>query len=47
MNKREFLITLEAELKDIDKQERMELLQDYEAHFEFGLEEGKTEGGNC
>ncbi|MEK4924412.1 DUF1700 domain-containing protein [Cytobacillus sp. FSL R5-0569] len=43
MNKREFLITLEAELKDIDKQERIELLQDYEAHFEFGLEEGKKE----
>ncbi|GAK40173.1 DUF1700 domain-containing protein [Paenibacillus urinalis] len=43
MNRRMFMTALERELRLLDEGERMELLSDYEQHFEMGLAEGKTE----
>lgn len=43
MNRRMFMTALERELRLLDEGERMELLSDYEQHFDMGLAEGKTE----
>lgn len=43
MNKEQFLNTLYAQLQVIPAKERNELMEDYVSHFEFGLQEGKTE----
>lgn len=42
MNKQNFLQELESLLQDIPKQEREEILYDYEEHFQIGLENGKN-----
>lgn len=43
MTKNEFLAELKASLKKIPSDERQDILQDFQEHFDFGLEEGKTE----
>lgn len=43
MTKNEFLSTLEEVLGNFTKEERSEILYDYEEHFAIGLENGKTE----
>jgi hypothetical protein len=43
MMKGEFLQQLNIVLKRLPKEERADIIQDYEEHFRFGLEEGKTE----
>lgn len=43
MNKNEFIALLRAHLSALPPEEQNELLEDYEAHFEFGLQSGKTE----
>ncbi|MFD1179272.1 hypothetical protein ACFQ3W_23665 [Paenibacillus puldeungensis] len=43
MNRMEFMAILEANLSALPPEERGELLEDYEAHFSIGLENGKTE----
>ncbi|RRJ62490.1 DUF1700 domain-containing protein [Paenibacillus oralis] len=43
MNKNEFIALLRAHLSVLPPEEQNELLEDYEAHFEFGLQSGKTE----
>jgi uncharacterized membrane protein len=43
MNKSEFLANLQAHLSVLPPEEQNELLEDYEAHFAFGLESGRTE----
>ncbi|MGP7816691.1 HAAS signaling domain-containing protein [Niallia sp. 01092] len=43
MNKVQFLNELSSQLKNLKKLEREDILQDYEEHFRFGEEEGKTE----
>lgn len=43
MNKEAFLKVLNKKIKKLPKEEREDILQDYEDHFLFGLEEGKTE----
>ncbi|MCM3628527.1 DUF1700 domain-containing protein [Paenibacillus glycanilyticus] len=43
MTKDKFLQQLEAELKRLSPVERADILLDYEEHFLFGLEEGKSE----
>ncbi|CAM4215876.1 DUF1700 domain-containing protein [Paenibacillus phoenicis] len=43
MNKSEFLANLRAHLSVLPPEEQNELLEDYEAHFAFGLESGRTE----
>lgn len=43
MNKEQFLKQLAISLDKLSKQEIQEILKDYEEHFAFGLEEGKTE----
>jgi uncharacterized membrane protein len=43
MNKTQYLGILEYELSNIPFSERNELLYEYEAHFIFGLQNGKTE----
>ncbi|MCT4619268.1 MAG: DUF1700 domain-containing protein [Marinisporobacter sp.] len=43
MNKSDYLKKLEELLKKLSKEEREEILMDYEEHFTFALEEGKTE----
>ncbi len=39
----EFLQQLNASLKRLSEKERADILKDYEEHFTFGLEEGKSE----
>ncbi|MGG1140449.1 HAAS signaling domain-containing protein [Bacillus mycoides] len=43
MTKDKFLQQLNASLKRLSEKERADILKDYEEHFTFGLEEGKTE----
>jgi len=43
MNKNEFLTSLHAHLSVLPPEERNELMNDYETHFAFGLQNGKTE----
>jgi uncharacterized membrane protein len=43
MNKQEFIETLRHYLAPLPEDERNELLRDYEAHFEYGQQSGKTE----
>ena len=43
MTKFQFLKELEFSLRDLSRLERQDILKDYEDHFNFGLEEGKTE----
>ena len=43
MNRVEFMQILALELAQIPEQERKELLDDYQTHFELGIQEGKTE----
>lgn len=43
MTKEQFLKQLESSLHKLSKAERQDILQDYEEHFNIGLEEGKTE----
>ena len=43
MNKERFMEQLEASLGRISKEERQDILQDYEEYFEIGMEQGKTE----
>lgn len=43
MNKHEYIETLRHYLVGMPEDERNELLRDYEAHFVYGLQRGKTE----
>ncbi|MGZ9586987.1 DUF1700 domain-containing protein [Paenibacillus marinisediminis] len=43
MNKREFMIRLQYELRPLPEKERVEILEEYDAHFEFGKQLGRTE----
>lgn len=43
MNEKQFLTELEQSLKKVPKEERHDMLQDYEEHFAMGKEEGKSE----
>lgn len=43
MNRDQFLIELESLLKGLSREERADILQDFEEHFAIGLSEGKTE----
>lgn len=43
MNKTQFLSILETRLAPLSREERNELLSDVESHFEFGLQNGRTE----
>lgn len=43
MNKEQFLRNLSGHLRKLSEEERQDILYDYEEHFQFGLEEGKTE----
>lgn len=43
MNKNEFLLELERSLAKLPDDERADVLRDFEEHFTFGIEEGKSE----
>ncbi|CAM4121308.1 DUF1700 domain-containing protein [Bacillus paramycoides] len=43
MNKEQFLRELSNQLRKLPEEERKDILFDYEEHFQFGVEEGKTE----
>lgn len=43
MNKAQFLARLNEQLQVMPVKERNELIEDYVSHFEFGMQEGKTE----
>lgn len=43
MNKKQFIAILRGELASMHESERDELIEDYETHFAFGLQSGKTE----
>lgn len=43
MNKTQFLSILKTRLAPLSREERNELLSDVESHFEFGLQNGRTE----
>ncbi|WP_242220477.1 HAAS signaling domain-containing protein [Bacillus cereus group sp. BfR-BA-01380] len=43
MNKKQFMDILESHLSTLNKEEKSELLKDYETHFAFGLQNNKTE----
>ncbi|USB32949.1 DUF1700 domain-containing protein [Paenibacillus sp. YPG26] len=43
MTKHEFLTQLSVQLSQLPPEERLELLEDYEAHFAFGKQNGKSE----
>lgn len=43
MNKKQFLNRLDQRLQGLSKEERRDILHDFEEHFTFGMEEGKTE----
>ena len=45
MNKKEFLEKSDKALAGIPKDEKKEVMRDYEEHFSIGLEKGKTEEG--
>jgi len=43
MNRAEFMRVLAKELAQIPEQERQEILDDYQTHFDLGIQEGKSE----
>lgn len=43
MTKEQFLHELSEHLRRLPEEERNDILYDYEEHFQFGIEEGKTE----
>ncbi|CAG9613461.1 hypothetical protein BACCIP111899_02676 [Bacillus rhizoplanae] len=43
MTKEQFLHELSEHLRKLPEEERNDILYDYEEHFQFGIEEGKTE----
>jgi uncharacterized membrane protein len=43
MNKKQFLSEMERRLSRLPKDEKEDILQDYEEYFSIGIEEGKTE----
>ncbi|MEI4801787.1 DUF1700 domain-containing protein [Bacillus sp. FJAT-51639] len=43
MTKEKFLQELSEHLRKLPEEERNDILYDYEEHFQFGMEEGKTE----
>ncbi|OAB41447.1 DUF1700 domain-containing protein [Paenibacillus glacialis] len=43
MNKQQFLFIMQNHLTSITEVERNELLNDYESHFTYGMQNGKTE----
>ena len=43
MNKEQFLRQLEVSLKKLAKEERQDILQDYEEYFSIGIDKGKSE----
>lgn len=43
MNKTQFLTSLDQALQRLSDDERRDILHDFEEHFTFGMEEGKTE----
>ncbi|CAM4364600.1 hypothetical protein BAMA_15890 [Bacillus manliponensis] len=43
MGKEQFLEQLSGHLKRLSEEERNDILYDYKEHFQFGIEEGKTE----
>ncbi|WP_235439862.1 DUF1700 domain-containing protein [Paenibacillus sp. DMB20] len=43
MNKKQFLSILETRLAPLHPEERRELIGDVEAHFDFGLQNGRSE----
>ncbi|SFL94638.1 Uncharacterized membrane protein [Gracilibacillus orientalis] len=43
MNKKEFITSLDTRLQKLTKEERQDILQDFNEHFDIGKEEGKTE----
>ncbi len=43
MNKKEFFKELKLRLKNLNKEDRDEIIEDYEAHFAIGLKKGRTE----
>jgi len=44
MNKKEFLERLSELIHDLPKEEREDILFDYEEHFRIGIEKGREEG---
>lgn len=47
MTKNEFIAALDSQLSGIPENERKDMIYDYEEHFTFALEEGKTEEQIC
>lgn len=47
MNKKDYLNELYSRLSGMPESERMEIMRDYEEHFDAGIENGKTEGQIC
>ena len=43
MNKEQFMMKLRFELLPLPEKERYEILEEYDAHFEFGKQQGRTE----
>ena len=43
MNREQFIRQLDELLKKLRDDERRDILQDFEEHFDIGLEQGKTE----
>lgn len=43
MNKQQFINVLQKHLAPLSKEERNELISEYESHFLFGIQNGKTE----
>ena len=43
MNKKQFLDQLTVSLRGIPKEDRLDIISDFEEHFRFGLEKGRTE----
>ncbi|HLR67677.1 HAAS signaling domain-containing protein [Virgibacillus alimentarius] len=43
MNKEQFLNQLDKSLKNLSQKERKDIIRDFEEHFAFGQQEGKTE----
>lgn len=43
MNKERFLSSMDKSLKGLSREERRDIIHDFEEHFVFGLEEGKGE----
>jgi len=43
MNKAQFLTQLKNHLQEIPEKDRNELIEDYVSHFEFGMQDGKSE----